>query len=187
MLNAILAHCSKAQQIVDEQTDHFQELRDLQTRGPELLDEAERRSGEVAERIPGVEAAIETLRAEASGSSSAVHGNVGEAQKRLELVSRGVIDGRAALARDDRPAAARAAKATQDALGQAAALLAAVENESARLAEARAGLEAALAQARTDLAAASSAVDTAVETDQADELAVARARLEAAEAARHPT
>jgi uncharacterized membrane protein YgcG len=183
MLSEILARCSKAQQLVDEQTDHFQELRDLERRAPEVLDEAERRLAEVAERIPAIEASIATLRAEASGSSKAVHGNVGEARKRIELVRRAVADGRSALASEKRPAAARAAKASQDALGQAIALLDAVDRETAVLAEAESGLDEALAQARADLDAARAAVEGAPSTDQADELAAARAKLDAAEAA----
>jgi hypothetical protein len=126
---------------------------------------------------------VATLRDEASGSSQAVHGNPAEAGKRIEIAERGINDGRAALAAEDRGGAARVAKAAQDALAQAGKLLDAVEHETANLEEARGGLDAALAQAATDLGTADAAVRGATDTDQADELAAARSTLEAARAA----
>ena len=183
MLNEILALCDRARERVESQTEKFRELRDLERRAPEVLAEVQRRVDSVTARIPAVEAAIATLVADASGSSRAVHGNVTEAQKRIALAARGAVDGRQALERGDRPAAARAAKATQDALEQAVGLLDAVDHEAAVLDEARAGLDAALARARTDLAAAEAAVEGATDDDQADELAEARSKLAAAEEA----
>src|SRR5687768_1906011 len=180
LLNELIARCTRARALVEEQTEKFRELRDLERRAPEVLDEAERGAVAVTQRIPGVEAAVATLQAEAAGSSKAVHGNVAEARKRLELVARGTVEGRAALQRDDRPGAGRAAKASQDALAQAAALLDAVDREAAVLAEARTELNAAVAQARADVASAGAAVTRAGDTDQADELAAARSKLEAA-------
>jgi hypothetical protein len=187
LLNELIARCTRARELVEEQTEKFRELRDLERRAPEVLDEAERGAAAVTQRIPGVEASVATLQAEAASSSKAVHGNVAEARKRLELVARGTAEGRAALQRGDRPAAGRAAKASQDALAQAAALLDAVDREAAVLAEARTELNAAVAQARADVAAAGAAVTRASDTDQADELAAARSRLEAATEALNAT
>ena len=183
LLNEILAHCAKAQGLVEEQTARFRELRDLERRAPEVLDELERDVAAVRGRLTDVDAQVATLRDEASGSSQAVHGNPAEARKRIDIAERGIADGRAALSTDDRGGAARVAKAAQDALAQARGLLDAVEHESRNLAEARAGLDAALAQAATDLGAAEAAVRDATDTDQADELAAARSTLEAARAA----
>ena len=182
-LNEVVAHCAKAQGLVEEQTERFRELRDLERRAPEVLDELERAVASVRERLPAVDDQVATLRDEASGSSQAVHGNPAEARKRIGIAERGIIDGRAALENEDRGGAARVAKAAQDALAQAGRLLDAVEHESENLAEARAGFDAAIAQAATDLAAADAAVRGATETDQADELAAARSTLEAARAA----
>jgi hypothetical protein len=183
LLNEVLARCAKAQGLVEEQTARFRELRDLERRAPEVLDELERAVAAVRERLPAVQAQVATLRDEASGSSQAVHGNPAEAGKRIEIAGRGIIDGRAALAADDRGGAARVAKAAQDALAQAGRLLNAVEHETANLEEARRDLDAALAQATTDLGTADAAVRGATDTDQADELAAARSTLEAARAA----
>ena len=183
LLSQIVARCTKAQELVEEQTARFRELRDLERRAPEVLDELQAAVASVQERLPAVEAQVATLRDEASGSSQAVHGNPAEARKRIEIAQRGITDGRAALAADDRGGAARVAKAAQDALAQARRLLDAVEHETQSLGEARAGLDAALAQAATDLGSADAAVRGATDTDQADELAAARSTLEAARAA----
>ncbi|HSO02094.1 MAG TPA: TPM domain-containing protein, partial [Gaiellaceae bacterium] len=183
LLNEILARCAKAQELVEEQTARFRELRDLERRAPEVLDELERAVAAVRDRLPAIQAQVATLRDEASGSSQAVHGNPAEAGKRIEIAERGITDGRAALAAEDRGGAARVAKAAQDALAQAGKLLGAVEHETENLEEARGGLDAALAQATADLGTAEAAVRGASDTDQADELAAARSTLEAARAA----
>jgi uncharacterized membrane protein YgcG len=181
MLNEVVTRCERAHQLVAEQTERFRELRDLERRAPEVLAEQDTKVAAVTARIPGVEAQLAELRAEAAGSTGAVHGNVTEARKRLQLAARAAAEGRTTLERGDRGAAARAAKASQDALAQASALLDAIEREAAALTEARTGLDTAMAQARADLAAARQAVERANDADQADELAAAVAKLESAE------
>jgi uncharacterized membrane protein YgcG len=184
MLTEIVARCEKAQTLVAEQTARFQELRDLERRAPEVFAEQERRLVEVEGRLPAMEASLAVLRSDASGSSHAVQGNVSEARKRIELARRAVTDGTKALDGGDRGAAARGAKASQDALAQAIGLLDAIARESAALDEARSGLDEALSRAGSDVDTARTAVARADETDQEDELASARANLEAAAAAR---
>ena len=183
LLNEIVARTDRARTLVEAQTEAFRELRALERRAPEVLAEQEGRLASAAARLPAIEAQLAALRTDASGSSRAVHGNLAEARKRLELSKRGVADGQEALGRDDRPAAARAAKASQDTLAQAAGLLDAIEHEAAALEEARAGLEGALARADADLAAARSAVDRARDAEEVDELAAAATKLEAARSA----
>jgi uncharacterized membrane protein YgcG len=183
MLNEIVERCAKARELVDAQTRHFQELRDLERRAPEILAEQPRQVDAVSLRLPDVEHALAELRSDAPGSSKAVHGNVAEARKRLEIASRSAADGRMALERGDRAAAARAAKASQEALGQATGLLAAIEREVAALNEARGAVDAAMAQARADMDVATAAVGSATETDQRGALAEAASKLEMAEAA----
>lgn len=184
LLTEIVARCEKAQDLVEEQTKRFQELRDLERRAPEVFAEQERRLPEVEGRLPEVEASLAVLRSDASGSSHAVQGNITEARKRIELARRAVGDGRTALEAGDSGAAARGAKASQDALAQAVGLLDAIARESAALDEARSGLDEALSRADADVDAARTAVARADQTDQEDELAAARAKLEAAAAAR---
>jgi uncharacterized membrane protein YgcG len=184
LLTEIVARCEKADALVDEQTARFQELRDLERRAPEVFAEQERRFGEIEARLPEMEDRLADLRAAASGSSKAVQGNVTEARKRIELARRAVTDGQAALAQGESGAAARGAKASQDALAQAVTLLDAIDREHAALEEARAGLDEAVTRAGADFDAARTSVVRADETDQEDELADARTKLEAAAAAR---
>ena len=187
MLNEVVAHCERAHGLVEEQTARFQELRDLERRAPEVLAEQTTQIAEARAGIPVVESLLTALRAEAGGSSQAVLGNIVEATKRLDLAERAAVDGQRALARGERGTAARGAKASQDALAQGRALLAAIEHEAGALEEARTALEPALERARQDLDQAAAAVASAVDTDQRDELVEARARLEAADAARRGT
>ncbi len=183
MLNEIVGHCEKADQLVEAQTARFQELRDLERRAPEVLADQEAQVAQARAQVPAVEALLTALRAEAGGSSQAVHGNVAEATKRLDLAERAASEGRQALDRGERGAAGRAAKASQDALAQARALLAAVQHEAGALEEARTALGPAMERARQDLQQAASVVAAESGSDQRDELAAARSRLEAAEAA----
>ena len=183
LLNEIVARTDRARELVQEQTTAFQELRALERRAPEILAGQADRIASVTARIPDLEAQLDTLASQASGSSQAVRGNVAEARKRIELSERAATEGRQALDRGTAGEAAQAAKASQDTLAQAVALLDAIEHEIAALDEARGGLEAAVARARSDLEAARTAVDRSRDTDQADELAAAEAKLEAASAA----
>jgi hypothetical protein len=187
MLTQVIAHCDKAHQLVDAQTKRFQELRDLERRAPEVLAEQQTRVAEAQDRLPLADETLASLRTDAAGSVQAVQGNIAEARKRLEIAGGAATDGLKALAGGDSGAAARAAKASQDALAQAIALLDAIEREAAALQEARTGLDAAMASARTDLEGARSAVAGASETDQGDELSAALQKLDAADAARQGT
>jgi uncharacterized membrane protein YgcG len=183
MLTEIVQRCERAHELVEAQTARFRELRDLERRAPEVLAEQQRRVTAARDGLPVAEATVEELRHEASGSTQAVHGNVVEARKRIELAERAAVDGLAALERADSGAAARAAKASQDALAQAGTLIGAIEHEAAALAEARTELPVATSRARADLELAGTAVRGFAESGQSDELATAASRLEAAEAA----
>ena len=183
MLTEIVQRCEAAHELVEAQTARFRELRDLERRAPEVLAEQQQRVTAALDALPAAEATVEELRHEARGSTQAVHGNVAEARKRIEIAERAAVDGLAALERGDSGSAARAAKASQDALAQAGTLIGAIEHEAAALAEARTELPTAAERARTDLELAGTAVRGFAESGQADELAIAASRLEAADAA----
>ncbi|HEY7465051.1 MAG TPA: TPM domain-containing protein, partial [Candidatus Limnocylindria bacterium] len=187
LLNQVVAHCEKAHQLVEEQTKKFQELRDLERRAPQILAEQEGRVAAVEARLPAADDTVKALQQESSGSAQALRGNVAEARKRLELARRAASEGTAALQKGDTGAGARAAKASQDALAQAIALLDAIGREAAALTEAREQLDTAMTAARQDLQAAQSAVNQATDTDQRDELVAAQQKLAAAEQASQGT
>ena len=180
MLNEILQHARKAKELVEEQTERFRQLRDLERRAPEILAALPGEVSGVEERLPAIEAALGELRSEAPGSWRVVQGNVAEARKRLALASRAASEGAAAVERGDAQAGARAAKAGQQAVAQARSLLEAVEREREALTEATQGLATQLRTAETDLEAATRAARSAEGQPHAAALAEARAKLDAA-------
>ncbi len=139
---------------------------------------------EAKDRLPAVERVLAVLRADAAAARRRSRATSAEARKRIEIAGRAATDGMAALTGGDRGAAARAAKASQDALAQAAALLDAIEREGAALDEARRASTTALATRPTRTwTRRARRWPGPTETDQQDELARARAKLDAAEAA----
>ena len=183
LLNEIVARCTKAQEMLEAQTERFRQLRDLERRAPELLAAQPAAIAAVESRVAGAEATIELLRADAPSAAQAVRGNPAEARKRAALARTAAEAGTTAVAAKDTAAAGRAVKAAQDALAQAAALLDAVDHQATALSEARERLAGALQQARTDVDAAQDAVRGASDRGQADELAEARRKLASAEEA----
>lgn len=183
LLNEIVGRCTRAQEMLEAQTERFRQLRDLERRAPELLAAQPAAIAAAESRIAGAEATIELLRAEAPGAAQAVRGNPAEARNRTALARSAVEGGTRAVAQKDTPAAGRAVKAAQDALAQAAALLDAVDHQATALSEARERLSPALQQARADVDAAQDAVHDTTDRGRADELAEARRKLAAAEEA----
>jgi uncharacterized membrane protein YgcG len=183
LLNEVVARCTKAQELLTTQTERFRQLRDLERRAPELLAAMPAAIDAVEARVAESDAKLAALVADAPGAARSVRGNQAEARKRIELARTTAAAGSDALAGNDAAAAGRAVKAAQDALAQAAALLDAIDHQATALADAQAGLPAALEQARADVAAATEAVEGATDRSQSDELAEARRKLAAAEAA----
>ena len=183
MLREIVERCNRAKAALEEQTKHFDELRDLERRAPEVLAAQPEAAAAVEARIPDAESALEELRSEAPASSTAVQGNVGEARKRLDIARSAATRGQSALGQNNRGAAGRAAKAAQEAVAQASALLDAIGREHATLEKARDGLDAALAQARTDVEAAAAAAAALREQPLIAAAEEAKQKLAAADAA----
>ena len=183
MLNEIVARMTKAQNLVEKETERFRSLRDLERRAPEILTAVEGGLDGLNERLSSSETTLRDLDADAASNAAAVRGNASEARKRIALAHDGVVRGRAAMANDDKGAAARAAKAAQDATAQAAALLDAIDAAGHALEDARQQLPDALAKAQADLQAARSAADRATDKTLAADLSGAEAKLNAAQQA----
>ena len=183
LLAEIVERCRRAQATLEEQTRKFRELRDLERRAPEILEAQPQAIAAVEARLPEAERQLETLQADAPGSSKAVHGHRSEASKRLALARKTTEEAQLALQRNDRSAAARGAKAAQDATAQAGTLLDAIGREAAALEEARALLEPALAEALRGLSAAESSAPPDEIGTFAKGIEDARARLDAAQEA----
>lgn len=188
LLEEIVARCTRAQELLAAQTERFQQLRELERRAPEILAAHADDVARVEARIERADAILATLESFAPEAARAVAGNDTEAAKRAEISRRTAAAGLEALERGDAAAGGRAAKAAQDALGQAAALLDAVDRQAAALRQARDGVEAAITQADADVAAAEEALGAGQELDPdgtlARQVAEARERLQEAEQSR---
>ncbi len=182
MLTEIVERCRRALALVQEQTDRFRQLRDLERRAPEVLAELRAKTSSLNDRATAAEAELADIGRDSPGSAGPVSGNVAEARKRLELAGR-LIDAGAAAAGGDRVGAVRSVRGAQDALGQATTLIDAVDRLHAALADARAKLEAELAAAEPDVLSARRALDESGSGDQAANVADAEAKLASARTA----
>ncbi|WP_416344554.1 TPM domain-containing protein [Isoptericola peretonis] len=152
LLVGILELCERAGTSLDEQTDAFDDLRALQQRAPELLDETEQRAGELEARVPLARETLAGLAATYPSSALAsVSGNPDQATALVAHAREAVATGRSALTGRTRAAAVAHLRAAQNALGQAATLLDAVDQAGAQLASAGADLDKGLASIAQDV------------------------------------
>lgn len=185
LLAGILELTEHAGASLDAQTDAFDELRSLQQRAPELLDETEQRAGEIEARVPVARETLDGLAASYPTSALAsVRSNPDQATALLAHAREAVASGRAALTGRTRAAAVAHLRGAQNALGQAASLLDGVDQAGAQLATAGADLDKGLASIGQDVADAARLVPAGVPADGAtdgptDRAAVAAALAEA--------
>ncbi len=176
MLSKIIQHCETANQTLDVQTEAFDQLRALREHAPEILTKLGGQVDALGIRLPAVTATMGELTARYStGALSPVNGNIDQAQQRIAAARDAVAKGNAALAADNRGEAAMAARAGEDAVGQATTLLDAIDRMAADLAEAKDKIAAALTDAAADLDAAHSlrANGSRHAAELSDEIAVA--------------
>ena len=170
MLVDIINLCGTVATTLDAQTAEFEELRDMQARAPQLLDELDQRGDEVRARLNTARAALDELgRRYPATALASISTNPDQVEALLAGAAESVTNARSDLARDDRPTAVVRARSAQQAIGQAAALLDAVDQAGDDLASAGPRLQAALASISSDLddaarlAPADAAVGSAVE------------------------
>lgn len=180
---AIIETCQVAAETLDAHTEEFEQMRDLQARAPEVLDDAEQRATEVAARVEPARATVAQLATTYPAAALAsVTPNPDQAAALLAGAHESVARGREALAADDRGAAVGAARAAQDAVAQAVTLLDAVDRAGQDLARAGADLTAAVASISADftdaerLAPREPAVQAAVQAGRAAAAAAEAAR-----------
>ncbi|MBX9245978.1 TPM domain-containing protein, partial [Actinotalea ferrariae] len=152
MLLEILQICEGVDSSLDEQTEEFERLRDLQANAPTVLDETARRADEVGSRLTTARATLDQLAsAYAPEALGTVRGNVEQAAGLLDGARTSVEQGRAAL-ETDRGSAVALARAAQDAVAQAVTLLDAVGRAGQDLAEAGARIDRGIASLAADVA-----------------------------------
>ncbi|WP_460848601.1 TPM domain-containing protein, partial [Phytohabitans suffuscus] len=157
-LEEIIRRCTAADSRLDAESEAFDALRDLEARVETELAEQATRQEELEARVPAATAALDAVRARYVGPVAAgIAGNVDQARRRLEFVTSVTRQATEALTAGDRPRAALAVRAAEEALGQAGTLLDAVERAHADLDAARAAVDTLVAEVETDLAAARAA------------------------------
>ncbi len=156
VLQRLIALAEEAHATLNSQTSQFEAMRDLQAKVPQFLTELDNRVHEVRNRLPASEQFLRGLQARyPEPALRTVVGNHEQARKLVESAAGFVAAGRDHLTSDNKAAAVVAARASEDALGQATALLDAVERADTDLATATTSLDAKLASISSDVADAS--------------------------------
>lgn len=136
-----------------EQKAAFDELRSMEARAPEVLDDVATRINEVRGQLEGARSVLSSLakqyRAETLAS---VTGNPERAESLLSAAEQAIVAGRERLAANDRSHAAVNARIAEQAVDQAASLLGQVATADADLAAAGPRLTTALESITADIA-----------------------------------
>ncbi|MFC7024674.1 TPM domain-containing protein [Promicromonospora thailandica] len=153
----LLALCERAADTLDARTRAFDDLRRLQQRAPELLDDVVARAPEVAGRVGVTRSVLEELaQTYPSGTLALVSGNPEQAELLLANATEAVAAGRSALEAGQKAVAVSHARGAQNALGQAIMLLDAVDATAAHLELATSRLDKAVASLTQDVTSARS-------------------------------
>lgn len=183
MLSRIVELTGQARRTLDEHTQEFATLRSLQDRAPQFLEELTTRAREVRDRLPTARQEIQGLAARHPAQAlGTVRGNLEQAENLLDSADGFIVAGRQSLDRDDRPSAVAAARAAEEAIGQAAGLLDAISRADADLATSGEQLSRGIASLTSDIQDAQRLAPR--EPMVADAVQRAREVIERAQAAR---
>ena len=153
MMAQIITLCADVARSLDAESAQFDELRDLQSRAPEVLDAVERRAGEVEARVAPARSTLAALSATyPEAALASVSGNPDQALRLVANAREAVAAGRAALEGKDRASAVAHARAAENAVGQAVTLLDGVDSAGEVLAQAGQRLDVAVASITADIA-----------------------------------
>lgn len=183
MLGRILELTGTARAELDAQTQEFARLRSLQDRAPQFLAELATRARETRDRLPAAGQELRGLEARHPASALAtVRGNLDQATNLLDSADGFVTAGRQSLERDDRASAVAAARAAEESIGQAAALLDQISTADAELRGAGEAIASGIASLSADLQDARRLAGSEPTVTQAVQRA--RAAIEQAQASR---
>jgi hypothetical protein len=154
-LTQLAAHCAAASQLLDEQSEAFDRLQDLEARAPQVLAEVEAHAAQQSARVRHSGDLLVHLTAKYTAPAVAmVTSNPDEADRRLRFAGGCVAAARTALADQQTGAAAVLLQAAESAADQASDLLNGVEHLEAELTQAASALPAALREIDADIAEA---------------------------------
>ena len=152
-LQQILALAAQADSTLDAQEAEFSRLRGLEATVPHFLDELRGRLDEVRRRVPVAEQELAGLSVQHSaGALATIRGNVEQAQQLLASVDGFLDTGHAHVEAGNRAAGVAAARAAEEAIGQADSLLTSVTRAREELAAASDRIDQALASLSGDIA-----------------------------------
>jgi uncharacterized membrane protein YgcG len=158
LLNAVLQRTGAANEKLDAQVEHFDELRDLEKQAPQVLAGLESKLAELEARVPEVTQELaELAKVYAPEALKAVASNPQEAASRISFSREQVKAGLKDLGAKKLGGAAVAALAAQEAAGQAQAFLEGVGRLGKELGEARERIETAVEETQRDIAEARTA------------------------------
>ena len=152
MLGEIVDRTTKAASRLDAETDRIRQLRDLERDAPNTLVELPARIEAVEDRLDALAATTARLQTYAEGVWQPIHGNLEEARKGIAGARTAVTTGSMAVATGDLSDVALATRTALEGMTGAAALLDAIEQQAAAVAEAERRVPEELAAAERDLA-----------------------------------
>jgi hypothetical protein len=154
----IIELCEAADATLEAQDAAFEALRELEANAPQLVTSVGAQQATLAARIDAADATVATLRTRYGAPAvDAIDDNPGQARKLASFAGTSLEAARAGLASGDTGEAAVAVRAAQQAVGQVAQLLDAIDKLGVELPELDARLTAATADTRADVAEAQSA------------------------------
>ena len=176
MLTEIAGRCGRANQILDEQSQAFDELQNLEARAPQVLAEVDHHVTQQDSRADRSEQTLTRLGAKYSAIAVAtVTSSPGQARERLEFARGRLAAARQSLAADSAGEAAVSLQAAESAADQAESLLDGIGHLEAELTQAASALPTALREIDADIAEA-----TALHAGPSDGWAAVVARAQAA-------
>lgn len=188
LLTKVVVSAATADRELEQQSEAFEKLRDLVINAPTRLDALTQQTVGLTARVEPSRKALDALHQQfAESALSSVAGNIDTAEERLAFADRNISTARGLVARpgDDQTGLIDAIRAAESALGQARALLDAVDSAATDINRAVTDLPAAIADIQQGIEHADTLLQQA-DTPQAAELTAARdAATKATTEARH--
>ncbi|MGO0574843.1 TPM domain-containing protein [Ornithinimicrobium panacihumi] len=152
MLARIIELTGSSRRTLDQHTQEFATLRSLQDRAPQFLKELGTRLAETRERLPVAEQELRGLQARHPAEALVtVREHHAQAGNLLDSADGFIRAGNQSLERDDRASAVAAARAAEEAMGQAATLMDQISRADADLANSAEELSKRVASITSDL------------------------------------
>jgi hypothetical protein len=156
-LAGISAHCATANRLLDEQSEAFDGLQDLQARAPQVVAEVDAHVVQQSARVGRSRQVLDQLAAKYTpGAVVAVASNPDQAAERLEFAATSLASARQELADGQSGEAAVLLQAAESGADQATDLLNGVEHMEAELTQAASALPGGLREVDAEIAEATS-------------------------------